>query len=113
MVTIGMNYNVLPGKEETFENAFNKVVKAMDGMDGHSKTHMFCDINDRQHYLIVSEWSSKPAFDSFIASDTFKNVANWGKEEILSGRPAHQVYGGDDQTGADPAGAGKCPVGAH
>ncbi len=108
MVTIGMNYNVLPGKEETFENAFNKVVKAMDGMEGHSKTNMFCDINDKQHYLIVSDWSSKPAFDSFIASDTFKSVTNWGTEEILSGRPSHQVYGGDN-----PTGAGKCPVGAH
>lgn len=108
MVTIGMNYNVIPGKEVTFEKAFNKVVTAMGGIEGHSNTHMFSDINDRQHYLIVSEWSSKPAFDSFIASDTFKNVANWGKEEILSGRPKHEVYGGDS-----PAEAGSCPVGAH
>ena len=108
MVTIGMNYNVLPGKEETFENAFNKVVKAMEGIDGHSTTHMFCDINDHQHYLIVSEWSSKPAFDEFIASDTFKNVANWGKEQILSGRPSHEVYGGQEPSDSD-----KCPVGSH
>ncbi len=105
MVTIGMNYNVLPGKEQTFESAFNKVVKAMGGIEGHSETHMFCDINDTRHYLIVSRWSSKSAFDGFIASDTFKNVANWGKEQILSGRPQHEVYGGDE-----PAGAGACPV---
>ena len=108
MVTIGMNYKVIPGKGETFETAFNKVVKAMGGIEGHSNTHMFSDINDRQHYLIVSEWSSKPAFDSFIASDTFKSVTNWGKEKILSGRPKHEVYGGDA-----PADAGACPVGAH
>lgn len=108
MVTIGMNYNVLSGKEAIFENAFNKVVKAMGGMEGHSETHMFRDINDQGHYLIVSKWSIKAAFESFIASDTFKNVANWGKEEILSGRPSHEVYGGDE-----PAGAGTCPVGAH
>ncbi len=108
MVTIGMNYNVLPGKEETFEKAFRKVVTAMGGIDGHSNTHMFRDINDPQHYLIISEWSMKSAFDAFIASDTFKNVANWGKEQILSGRPKHEVYGGDT-----PADAGACPVGAH
>lgn len=110
MVTIGMNYNVLPGKKETFEKAFNKVVNAMGGIDGHSETHMFCDINDPQHYLIVSLWSSKPAFDAFIASDTFKNVTNWGKEQILSGRPQHEVYGGDEPAGA---GAGACPAGVH
>ena len=108
MVTIGMNYNVLPGKEKAFENAFNKVVKAMGGIDGHSNTHMFCDINDRRHYLIVSEWSSKPAFDAFIASDTFNNVTNWGKEQILSGRPTHEVYGADETTDA-----GECPAGMH
>ncbi len=108
MVTIGMNYNVLPGKEETFETAFRKVVTAMGGIEGHANTHMFRDINDTQHYLIISEWSSKSAFDAFIASDGFKNVANWGKEQILSGRPKHEVYGGDTA-----AGAGACPVGAH
>ena len=108
MVTIGMNYKVLPGKEETFEKAFNKVVTAMGGIDGHSETHMFRDVNDSLHYLIISDWSSKPAFDAFIASDTFKNVVNWGKEQILSGRPKHQVYGGDE-----PSAAAACPAGAH
>ena len=110
MVTIGMNYNVRPGKEETFEKAFNKVVTAMGGIDGHGQTHMFCDINDSKHYLIISQWTSKPAFDSFIASDTFKNVTNWGKEQILTGRPSHEVYGGDEPAGAS---AGTCPAGMH
>ena len=112
MVTIGMNYHVLPGKEETFEKAFNKVVKAMGGIDGHGQTHMFCDINDSKHYLIISKWTSKPAFDSFIASDTFKNVTNWGKEQILTGRPQHEVYGGDEPAGAG-ASADTCPAGVH
>lgn len=110
MVTIGMNYHVRPGKEETFEKAFNKVVKAMGGIDGHGETHMFRDINDAKHYLIISQWTSKPAFDSFIASDTFKNVTNWGLEEILSSRPSHEVYGGDEPAGAS---AESCPAGVH
>ncbi len=108
MVTIGMNYRVLSGKEETFEAAFNKVLKAMAGIEGHDETHMFRDINDALHYLIVSKWSRKAAFDAFISSETFRNVADWGKEQILSGRPSHEVYGGDE-----PAGAGSCPAGAH
>ena len=108
MVTVGMNYKVLPGKEQTFEKAFNKVVTAMGGIEGHGETHMFRDINNSQHYLIVSQWTRKRAFDAFIGSDTFKNVANWGKEEILSDRPKHEVYGGDE-----PAEAGTCPAGVH
>ena len=108
MVTIGMNYEVLPGKEETFENAFNKVVQAMRGIAGHGDTHMYREINDPRQYLIVSQWNDKGAFDAFIASDTFRNVANWGKEQILAGRPKHEVYGGNE-----PSRGGSCPVGAH
>jgi len=108
MVTIGMNYNVLPGKEETFERAFKKVVHAMSGIAGHGETHMYRDISDAQSYLIISQWTSKSAFDAFIASDTFRNVANWGKEQILAGRPKHEVYGGDE-----PSPAGTCPVGSR
>ena len=92
MVTIGMNYAVLKGKEEVFETAFNKVVHAMQGIAGHGKTRMYRDINDPQQYLIVSEWSDKTAFDNFIGSEAFRSVANWGKEQILAGRPQHQVY---------------------
>lgn len=110
MVTIGMNYHVLPGKETSFENAFAKVVKAMGNIEGHGETHMFRDINDDNHYLIVSKWTNKEAFDSFVASDTFKSVTNWGKEQILSGRPTHEVYGGDEPTGTK---AGACPAGVH
>ncbi len=95
MVTIGMNYRVLSGKEESFESAFKKVLKAMGGIDGHDETHMYRDIADPLSYLIVSRWSKKSAFDAFIASETFKNVANWGKEQILAGRPTHEIYGAD------------------
>ena len=64
MVTIGMNYRVLPGKEEIFESAFEKVVKAMSGIDGHGETHMYREISDSKTYLIVSQWNSKPALAS-------------------------------------------------
>jgi hypothetical protein len=30
----------------------------------------------------------------FIESDRFKNVATWGKENVLRTRPKHEVYGG-------------------
>ena len=92
MVTIGMNYKMIPGKEKVFEDAFTKVLGVMNEMEGHSKSFLYCDVNDAQSYLIVSEWSSEDAFNGFIQSDKFKNVVNWGKENILAGRPSHQVY---------------------
>ena len=92
MVTIGMNYMMLPGKGKIFEDMFGKVLIVMKEMEGHSKSFLYCDVNNKQSYLIVSEWNSEDAFDAFIASEKFKNVVDWGKENILAARPSHQVY---------------------
>lgn len=92
MITIGMNYKVIPGKEETFEKAFNKVLEVMKGIDGHSKSFLYKDVNEGQCYMIASEWSSEDEFNGFIASDQFKKVVDWGKENILAGRPEHKIY---------------------
>lgn len=104
MVTVGMNYMILEGKEKPFETVFYKVLDIMEAMDGHTKSHLFHEVRDPQHYLIVSEWNSKEAFEAFTSSDKFKSVVDWGKEQILAGRPKHEIYG--DQT---PTAAG-CPV---
>ncbi len=92
MVTVGMNYKVLPGKEETFEGAFKKVVELMRSMEGHTSTNMYRAIDDAQTYLIVSEWSSEEAYRGFINSEKFADVVDWGKEHILAGRPSHNLY---------------------
>jgi len=92
MITVGMNYTLIPGKEKIFENAFRQVVEAMKEMEGHDETHLYCDIDTPQSYLVVSEWSSREAFDAFIKSDKFKKVTNWGTEQVLAGRPSHNVY---------------------
>ena len=92
MVTIGMNYKMIPGKEKVFEDAFTAVLGVMGEMEGHSKSFLYKDVSDAQSYLIVSEWSEEKAFNDFMASDKFKNVVNWGKENILAGRPSHTVY---------------------
>ena len=92
MVTIGMNYFVLEGKEEVFERAFGSVLETMSAMDGHQDSNLYRDVAEASSYLIVSEWSDEQAFTDFIRSDQFAKVTNWGKEQILSGPPKHQVY---------------------
>ena len=83
---------MIPGKEKVFEDAFTAVLKVMEEMEGHSKSFLYKDVSDEQSYLIVSEWSDEKAFDTFMASEKFKSVVNWGKLNILAGRPSHQVY---------------------
>lgn len=93
MVTIGMNYEVLSGKEKVFEDACANVVKTMETIDGHDQSQIFKSIKDDEGaYLIVSRWANEQAFKDFIASDAFKKVTNWGKENILAGRPSHTTY---------------------
>ena len=93
MVTIGMNYFVLPGKEQIFEDACARVVQTMNGIDGHDESHVYRRVDGSDPaYLIVSRWESEDAFDAFIASDAFKKVTDWGKRNILSGPPRHTTY---------------------
>ena len=98
MITIGMNYKVLPGKEDNFERMFNNVLHSLATATGHSKSALYKDINALQSYLIVSEWASEDAFDAFVRSEKFKTVVVWGQENILADRPVHTVYRGPENT---------------
>lgn len=92
MITVGMNYHVLPGKQQDFESKFAGVIGALRAAAGHTTSTLWKDVGDDASYLITSEWSDEQAFASFIQSQAFRDVTNWGKEQILSGRPQHKIY---------------------
>ena len=109
MITVGMNYEIIEGKQGEFEKVFGKVLEIMNAMDGHGESHLYRDVSSANSYLIVSEWSDEGAFDAFIKSKQFQNVVDWGKADILAGRPKHEIYGRT----TDAAGSlGGCPVSA-
>ena len=92
MITVGMNYHVIAGKEQEFEDKFAAVIDALRAAEGHRSSTLWKDVSDSASYLITSEWSDEQAFTDFIRSDAFRAVTNWGKEQILSGRPQHKIY---------------------
>jgi heme-degrading monooxygenase HmoA len=96
VVTIGMNYQVLPGKEETFEAACQRVLEVMQGAAGHDSSAVYRRVDGGgsggAEYLIASRWSDEAAFRAFLASDAFKKVTSWGLAHILAGRPSHTTY---------------------
>ena len=92
MITVGMNYRVLPGKQADFEAKFASVIDALKAAKGHTSSTLWKDVSDDASYLITSEWSEEQAFTDFIHSQAFRDVTNWGKEQILAGRPQHKIY---------------------
>jgi len=92
MVTVGMNYEVLEGKEGPFEKKFALVAEALNQTPGHLKSHLMKDVFNTRSYLIVSEWQERSDFEAFISSEAFRNVTKWGAETILAARPSHKVY---------------------
>jgi len=92
MITVGMNYHVIEGKQQDFEEKFAGVIDALNAAEGHTTSTLWKDTVDSASYLITSEWSDEEAFTSFIRSDDFRAVTSWGKEQILSGRPQHKIY---------------------
>ena len=92
MITVGMNYHVIPGKQAEFEEKFSAVLSALRAADGHTNSTLWRDVADEASYLITSEWSDEEAFAGFIGSEEFRAVTDWGKAEILAGRPQHRIY---------------------
>ena len=92
MITVGMNYHVIEGKQQDFEEKFAAVIGALRAAEGHTSSTLWKDVSDGASYLITSEWSDEAAFQTFIRGDAFRAVTTWGKEQILSGRPQHKVY---------------------
>jgi heme-degrading monooxygenase HmoA len=92
MITVGMNYEVLPGKEKVFEDAFDAVLNVMREDPGHESSALYRNVHDPGSYVILSVWNSDEAFEGFVRSEKFAKVTNWGKETILRSRPSHTVY---------------------
>jgi heme-degrading monooxygenase HmoA len=92
MVTIGMDYRTLPGKEQEFVDNFRTVLAAINEADGHDQSRLYEDVDEKGSYLIVSNWNELEAFQGFIQSDAFKEVTAFAKENILAERPKHKVY---------------------
>ncbi|MCA9150334.1 MAG: antibiotic biosynthesis monooxygenase, partial [Planctomycetales bacterium] len=89
---VGMNYHVIEGKQADFEQKFEAVIGALRAAAGHKSSTLWKDVSDGASYLITSEWDDEKAFMEFIHSEAFRDVTNWGKEQILSGRPQHKIY---------------------
>lgn len=107
MVTVGMNYQVVPGKQGEFEAVFDKVLGVMERMGGHQRTALYRQVNDPTAYLILSVWTDRAAFEAFTSSSQFRGVTDWGKAGILATRPRHDVF----ESGAPNIGAsGACPA---
>jgi heme-degrading monooxygenase HmoA len=92
MTTIGMHYDVIPGKEEEFEKGFLNVLEHLKSVPGHLESHLYEDVASTGSYLIQSQWKTHEDFNAFLRSDAFKQVTSWGRAEILRGRPRHKVY---------------------
>lgn len=92
MVTVGLYYDVLPGKGAEFEQKFFDVIKAMQSIEGHKQSFLYHRVDDADSYAIISEWDSKDEFVGFIRSDAFKQVTTWGRENVLRNAPRHKIY---------------------
>ena len=95
MTTIGMHYDVIPGKEEEFERGFIGVIEKLKSVEGHVESHMYENVQSVGSYVILSTWQRKEDFEAFLKSPQFAQVVAWGKAEILRSRPKHKVYTSD------------------
>lgn len=90
MITVGMYYDVVPGKEEEFESDFTTVAHILESVPGHAQSRLFRDVFRPGSYLIYSEWESREAFGAFARSPEFAMARRWG-DDVLLGAPRHTI----------------------
>jgi heme-degrading monooxygenase HmoA len=92
MTTIGMHYEVIPGKEPEFEQGFLGLLKLLQTLPGHIESHMYEDIQSKGSYVILSQWDSKESYARFLQSPEFAKAVAHGKAHLLRSRPRHKVF---------------------
>jgi heme-degrading monooxygenase HmoA len=70
MITVGMNYHVIEGKEKEFEEKFADVIDALKAADRHTESTLWKEVVDSASYLITSEWSDETARTSSLSGDS-------------------------------------------
>ena len=91
-MTVGLGYDVRPGRAGDFEQLWAEVAGVLQGTDGHVASRLFRDVHRPDSYLILSEWSDREAFTAFTRSEAFRRVTERGAGELLAGPPRHRVY---------------------
>jgi heme-degrading monooxygenase HmoA len=104
MVTVGMYYEVIPEQTALFRAKFQDVLALLGTIPGHSESYLYQRVDDPDSYAIMSEWNDREAFMAFIRSDVFRQVTNWGREEVLRRPPRHTIYPGAEELGRGTGG---------
>ena len=95
MAVVYMTYPVHEDKAAAFEKAYAMILDVMRGAAGHKESHLFRRISESGAFLIVSEWDDQSAFETFVNSEQFRaSTSDWGKGNIVSGRPTHHIVAG-------------------
>ena len=99
MITVGLYYDVIPGKAPLFRSKFAEVVRLLEAMPGHRASHLYRRDDDPDSFAILSEWRDRQSFLDFLRSDAFRQTTQWGREEVLRGAPRHEIYTRSDDLG--------------
>jgi heme-degrading monooxygenase HmoA len=91
MLTVGLYYDVVPGKENIFENMFGSVIDTIKTMEGYVSAILYRRVDKPNSYLIYSEWQNMESFEKFVSSREFSEVKSEGPQLLVS-RPYHRIY---------------------
>jgi heme-degrading monooxygenase HmoA len=91
LLTVGLYYDVAPGREKEFEDYFEAVKKEIEKFDGFKSAILYRRVDRQNSYLIYSEWKDKESFERFLKSQEFSGAKSAGSNMLIS-RPYHKIY---------------------
>ncbi len=103
MLTVGLKCQIHAGKEKIFERKCHRLLRSVQDSPGHFCTQLYRSPFQKHTYLIISQWETREAFNTFVTSDQFHTASIWATATILAAQPRHIVCG---EAGAVPASSG-------
>lgn len=98
MILVMNRFNVTPGREDDFEEAFRNRAGLIDGMPGFMGLDMLRPASPGGVFISMSRWASMEAFEGWTKSEAFRRAHGKRHEGMFQGHPVLEIFEVFDST---------------
>ena len=92
MIVLRTIMNVLPEKQKEVLQTLISLIDQTRNKSGCLAYGIFCDIEDKNIFNLLSEWKTRQDLDQYISSNIF-TVFAWNQESIIRTMGYSNLYG--------------------
>jgi heme-degrading monooxygenase HmoA len=98
MILVMNRFNVTPGREKDFEEAFKGRAKLVETLPGFMAFDVLRPTTEDGVFISMTRWASMKAFEDWTNSDAFKQGHSRKHPGMFGGHPKLEIYEVFDST---------------